>query len=416
MSQFVKSSPAPKKIIFNASQVAARLSALKAASSEEGAAWWKPAIDIEWYVPPRSSANCGWITINYIDEAGVKGRLMLRVNGEKHIGQMMPNTDAGVAEMAAANKNPMFAPKKRTMKPCIQIQKWSVPVQTAEDGVTLLKDATGNLIVPSDDKLSPYYIVASYVNEAFITEANERVERGNALYDLANKMKKENKAVTGQEILEAFNAECDAPRTMNDIIFEQARATALRKIPASGGEVLTKSTIIAPKSSIANLIQEFVSEKSTKNQGQPLPNPMTRISLAFDNDTGAAKMQIFDKSAPYIVGGHQKFDVAKIEGKPVDADNVHKFVQSRSVIDGIIVMDSICLSSMAISIPVKAEVIVVERPVQRGVDIDDVYGDLSDCYESISAMSLTRQVSSAAAAVNDDENGNYDDLLDELRE
>lgn len=395
MSSFKKS---PTKVIFNATSVAAHFKALKAAADRED--WWRPALNIEWHITPRSSANCGWTSIYYTDESGIHGKLILRVNNERCIGSIMPNTDAGVAELTATNRNPKFTPKKRTLKPCIQIQKWNVKVQTAEDDISPLTDASGNPITPSDEHLSAYYAVAAVVHEAFIYEGTQRLDKGNALFDMATKMKKANKDVTAQEILEAFVA-AEGPRTFNDAILEQGRVATLRKFP--GGDLLIKGVISTPKASLTNLVQEFIAERATSNAGKPLPNPITRAVLPFDPETGVAKFKILDKSTPFkTASGTTSFDPAKVDGEPVDNDNVHKFVTSGCVIDGLINMADVCFSSLSISIPVKVDIIIVERSTGRvESDVDDVYG-----FDSLSiAPAAPREpaASAGAAAVNEDD-------------
>ena len=370
---------AAKKVIFNAAAVAARLGALKAAAVADGkedTAWWTPALKIEWVQPRKGNNGTQWASVSYTDENGVSGRLVVRINGERHTGQIMPSTDAGVAELAAKVKNPNVKVEKRTKKPSIQIQKWAAQVKTAEDGITILADADGQPILPDDDKLSPYFQVAALVGEAFAAEAKERVDRGLALVAKAAEMKRADKTVTAQAVLEAFNA-AQGGRRPGDMIISSENVSAIRKIfpNQKDSDALTKGATVTSNVKITALVQEYISDQAKKNAGLPLPNPMTRIAMNFDATTGLAQLSFFDKSQPFMEANKPKYETGKVDGDPINADNVHKFVLSRSGLDGIVNMDSVCLSNMGISMPVKAEVLVVDKPSGGAVSIDDVYED-----------------------------------------
>jgi hypothetical protein len=433
---------AAKKVIFNAPVVAARLNALRAAAVEAGeeeSQWWKDALTFEWSGSRKGNNGTQWSSVNFKDDTGVSGRLIVRINSERHTGTIMPSTDEGLADMATKVKNPKFALKKRDKKPSIQVQKWAAQVKTAEDGITLLYDDDGEPILPGDDKLSPYFQVALLVGEAFTAEAKERVDRGlllltkakvytdrgAALLAKATAMKKLDKAATAQAILDAWATEQNATlsdailsaeqvatlkklfpnnvketelltkegataqavlaafaveqgaRRPGDMILSSETVAALRKIFANpkDTELLTKGAIITSNVKIANLVQDYIGSQAAKNAGQPLPNPMTRLAMNFDQTTGIAQMAFFDKDQPFMEDGRQKYDTGKVDGDPVNADNIHKFIVSRSTLDGIVNMDSVCFSNMGISMPVKAEVLVVAKPSGGSVGFDDVYDD-----------------------------------------
>lgn len=418
-------SAAAKKVIFNAPDVAARLAALKKAAVEDGkeeSAWWTPALKIEWTSLRKGNNGTQWVSVSFTDGNGVTGRLIVRINGERHTGQIMPASDAGVAELAARVKNPNAKIEKRTKKPSIQIQKWAAQVKTAEDGVTVLADADGQPMLPGDEMLSPYYEVACLVSEAFTSEAKERVDRGLALLTKAAEMKRADKAVTAQAVVEAFAA-ANAPRRPGDMILSSENVGAFRKLfPAQKDtDLLTKGAAITSNVKIANLVQEYISDQAKKNAGLPLPNPMTRVAMNFDGTTGIAQMAFFDKSAPYKAEeGKQRYDIGKVGGDPVNADNVHKFMLSRSSLDGIFNLDSVCFSNMGISMPVKVEVLVVDKPSSREVSLDDVYDDdgvyaapapAAGVEEKAPETAAPRAAAPAAAAPAEE---NYDDLLGEL--
>lgn len=422
-------SAAAKKVIFNAPDVAARLAALKKAAVEDGkeeSAWWTPALKIEWTSLRKGNNGTQWVSVSFTDANGVTGRLIVRINGERHTGQIMPASEAGVAELAARVKNPNAKIEKRTKKPSIQIQKWAAQVKTAEDGVTVLADADGQPMLPGDEMLSPYYEVACLVSEAFTSEAKDRVDRGLALLTKAAEMKRADKAVTAQAVVEAFAA-ANGPRRPGGMILSSESVGAFRKLfPAQKDtDLLTKGAAITSNVKIANLVQEYIGDQAKKNAGLPLPNPMTRVAMNFDGTTGIAQMAFFDKSAPYMAEGKQKYEIGRVDGDPVNADNVHKFVLSRSSLDGIFNLDSVCFSNMGISMPVKAEVLVVDKPSSREVSLDDVYDDgvyaapapaagvEEKAPETAAPRPATRAAPAAAAPAAPAEE-NYDDLLGEL--
>jgi len=383
-----KASAPRSKVIYNAGPVGRHLAALKAkheaASTEESKdatntrPWWYGVIDIEW-PNPRKSSTTQWISIYYTDETGVRSKLFMRINGERHNGQIMPTTDKELAElMAASNKNHERSFKKRDKKPSVTIQKWSRQVKTDEDGVTICTDDDGKPILPSDDSLSDYFRASSLVNEAFQAEARERVDLGLELVAAVADMKKKNKAVTAAAVLEEFNKE--KPRRAGDMILSSESVATIRRSFKSPDDIklLTGGAATVPTTKIANAVQEYISLQNKKNPGCALPNPMTRIAMNFDKDTGVAQMAFFDKSKPYNVNGRQKYEMGKVDGAPINADNIHKFVKSGSSVDGIVAMDSVCYSSLAISMPVKIEVAVVDPPVSFAIEYDDVYGDYDD--------------------------------------
>lgn len=372
------------KVIFNASDVAARLADLKNAArlaGKEDGPWWAPALMFDWAGIRPGNKGTQWVGIRFTDAASVSGRLSrLRINGERHIGQIMPASAAGVAELSAQNKNPNVKIEQRTRKPTITIQKWAAQVKTNEDGITPLTDADGQPILPGDEMLSDYYMVASLINEAFTTEVKERIDRGMALLMKAAEMKRADKAVTAQAVEEAFIA-ANGPRRPRDMILSSDSIGTIRKLfPAQKDtDLLTKTAIINTNVKIAALVQEYISDQAKKNAGLLLPNPMTRMTMEFDPAPNAAATTFFDKSKPYLAeGGKQRYDVGKVNGEPINNDNVHYAIKSRTIVDGIVNMDAVCFSNMGISIPVKIEAVVYEEPpaFRETLSVDDVYESL----------------------------------------
>lgn len=409
----------PKKAIFNAMDVAGRLDALRQEAIEEchrqmvedartaaqqagqefdegsveiteddvvRTRWWSSALKFEWSAARKGGNGTQWVSTEYRDAAGVAGPLVIRVNGERHCGQIMPLTDEGVAELAAQVKNPNVTIKKRDRKPAVQIQKWSAQVKTLDDGITVATDEEGQPILPSDDKLSAYYQVAFLVNEAFVSETKERLRRGADFITAVRGEKMAAKAnAKAQAVLESF-VKLNGARFAGDIILSNADVAEIRKMFPQKPEqdLLLRGAIQAPKTDIAKLVQETIGNSSAKNAGMPLPNPMTRIAMNFDKATGLAQLAFYDKSKPFEIDvvnaagqktKKQQYDIGKVDDDPINAENVHRFILSRSVLDGIVNMDSVCFSSLGISMPVKADVLVVEQSKGREITLDDVYGD-----------------------------------------
>jgi hypothetical protein len=414
MSQ-TRNQPA-KKVITDAAALVAHLNGLKAEAGEDGK-WWKGVIEIEWSQVRKGGNNTGWISVFYTNPQRLRSRLVVRFTGERHTGQIMPNTDAGVAELAA-RVNAKVRVEKRTKKVAVQVQKWTTQVKTAEDGISLLYGEDGLPVLPGDESLSPYYQAASLVNEAFSAEATERVERGAALLAKANELVRGNKGVTPGAILDAFIASQPPGyvRAPGDVIVDNAGVQALRRVfPAV--DTLIKGAITAPITKIASLTQEFIGASAKQNANKPLPNPMTRFAVNFDKDTGVAEIPIHDKGLPYTENGRPRFEFAKVDGEPVNADNVHLFLLSRSTIDGIANWDSVCISSMGVSMPVKADLLIIERPVDNSVGLDDFFGDDAGGSQPAAAAAAPARTgappataAAGAAGAADD----YGDLLDDL--
>lgn len=422
-----------KNVIFSSTLVAAHLKTLKLASPDEGHRWWQPALEFEWHKARKGGNNTQWVSVYYTSADGVRSTLLVRINHERQTGRIMPNTDAGVAELTAELKNPNIVIKKREKKASVQIQKWAAHVRTAEDGVTVPTDETGKPELPGDDKLSPYYQVASLVGEAYAAEAAERVERGKALAAIASAMAAEAKraktALTPEAVLAAFVKE-NGSRKPGDVILSAETISIIRRAFAApkDQEAILRGAITCAKTNIASLVQEFISDNAVKNKGAPLPNPLTRIAMDFETGTGVPKkLSFYDMDKPYMEGQNQKYEVGKVGNDPVCADNVHKFILPHSGIHGVVNMDSVCFSSMGISMPVKAAVLLVSRPQTREITLDDVFGE-DDGFGSAppapatTAAASTSATSSAAASTSttppaapaEADTGLDDDLLAEL--
>lgn len=342
------STPAPKgkaaaaaakksKVIFNAKDVVATLLPLKKAASEKpkGYRWYSSALTFDTSSYRKGNNGTSWFDIT-LKMGDVSGRLIMRIFQEAHVGQIMPDSDAEVARMMAENKNSKRTYKKRDKGVSLQFNKWNARLTLEEDGITFKKDAEGKPILPSDDTLSMAFMALWLVDDAFQIEMRSLLE---------------------------------SKRIMSRDAYNTAEAD---------GETIPAGTLVAPNTKIASRIQTRVSAEAAKNANKFLPNPMARVDMKFKKDTGEAEFKMFDKQKPYTVNGQKKYEMAKVDGQPVNATNVHKFVLSGSRIDGIMNADSVCFSNMGISIPAKVEIAVVDKPEKNFRTEDDVYEDDED--------------------------------------
>lgn len=426
MSQHRKTTA--RKIIFNAKEAGDVLKALRDTAIKEGVLkdpagkdatdeffpWWSPALSFAWDAPRKADKGI-YVSVTYTGPDGVSGRLCVRSHDELVTGQIMPATDAGVAELAGSSKYPTNI-EKRNKKPSVQIQKYSCQVKTAEDGITPLTDDSGQTILPGDEYLSPFYKLAELVNEAFVAETQCRLYRGMTLMMKVAEMKRANKAVTAQEIEDAF-VSVVGHRNSGSMILTPDNVSSLRRtFPAEKDfDLLMKGAIIHSNLKIANLVQTEISSQAKKNPGRLLPNPITRFNLAFlgvGGISGDAKTKFYDKDAPYTGDGKQRYEVGKVNGVPVDGDNVHQFVRSRCIVDFIVEMDCACLHPMGISMPVKAEVLVVSSPPNsQALDLADVY---EDDYDEVTKPAAAGPSAAKPSLPMPSKQDNYDGLLDEL--
>ena len=407
---------ASKKVIFNAQAAVQHLRAVRAAANEEPL-WWSGVFHQDWGSTRKGSNGTQWVNFSYTDVSGVTGRTIVRVKGERHYGRIMPATDAGIAELAAQMPNAKTL-EKRTKKVVFQGQKWNKRVNTEEDGITLLADSDGQPILPGDEHLSAYYEFAYYMNEAFTFEAKERVDRGMALVAKVVEVKRADKTAAAAAVIDAFAAS-NGPRRAGDMILSSEGVSTIRKhFPAQKDiDALVKGAIITANVKITNLVQEYISDQAKRNAGLPLPNPITRFTLGFNPTTGIAEMAFYDKNAPYMAEGRQKYEVAKVNGEPINADNVHLFILPGSIFDGVVNLNAICLSNMGISIPAKAEICVITNSSWEGINLEDVYDDEDDgCAAPIAAAKNCNAapIAAAAAPIAAVPEVDYSDLLGEL--
>jgi hypothetical protein len=323
--------------------------------SEEGgqqpdARWYKNILWAEWGLNKPGANSTQRVPI-MCRLGSVEGRLVVKAFGEKHTGRIDPLLDEDVAKINTELKGRSFSVKKRTREPAIQVQKYTVPVPTEADGVTVAKDEGGKPKYPSDDKISTYYRFAEHLETFLITE-----------YDIhtAPEFKGPGRLVASSNIPLRKKGEKGATAAI---------------IPTAG-------VITVPSLKLAVPTQRVISNDSIKNAGKDLPNPMTRITMKFNKDTlKPTGFAIHNMDKKFYNPEKKRYDfelaTVEIEGKqaPVDAANIHAFLLSGSKVDLIVNADSICSSNLGISIPIQAKLVVASAANRQSIGTSDLYGD-----------------------------------------
>lgn len=376
---------------FKAIDVVNHFKQLKANGDEK---WWDKYIVFEWNKIRTGKNSTKWLTLKYTPDLSLTPkRLTVVIRNEVHSGQIMPNTPEDVIELKA--KFPESRIEQRTMKPSLQFQRWSKIVVTAEDRITPLYDENNNQIVPGDEYLSVYYQLAYFIDEIFKAEMRERTERSTLMMVYLS----QNKTASAKEVKEKVGHINDC-----DTIMRDDDANTIRERYSDRYNELMKGVLTVSSTKVGTLIQERISDKATKNKGMKLPNPITRITIPLDiksKITMGPSVKILDKSKPFRCGDKKGFEDAKYNGIPIDANNVHMFIPSRSIIDGVVNMDSVCFSQLGISLPIKASVIVVQQPIKRENNIftvcNDIFGDDFDAFDATDVATSSNYAESVSS-------------------
>ena len=377
---------ARNSIVFKGTEMNEHLaSRYKAAAG--GDKWWVGVLDFavgQTRKTTKGSSTTTWVNVFYISPQGVRGPAVARFHGETHVGQIKPKTEAAAAEMNASAKNPAYLVEPRPGNCCLQVQKWTVKVETEADGITVITDSTGEPVLPGDDQRSVLFGVLDYISKAFVGECNERIARGEALVAEAKRKGSTPDSVAAFAPAGAFLA----PEQITAI--RKAHPGAVDRLTA--GAIVGKLTVISP-------VQEAISANAKRNAGQLLPNPLARVTLKFNQVSGAPdNLQIFDMNRATTVNGRVIYEEATVGSEPVNADNVHKFVLPRSTFDAIVKMDSVCFSQMGVSMPMSAKVLVLRQPVASAESgLDALYADF-EAADFAGAAAAGAAAAGAAAA------------------
>jgi hypothetical protein len=355
---------------FKASELLSLFTSLK---EEKKTNWWKDHVLLEFSNARAHTKSNMWISVKCrLSVNDFYNRFNIIVLDEIHSGQIMPNKLEDVAELK--EKYPHSKIEMRMMKPSIQIRKYTVQIKTQEDGITPIVDENGNPILPDEKFVSKYYRVVEFMDEIYKSELNERIDRFVTLK--MNIMQNKNIKDTVEcvtELRKEINHIIDG-----DTIIQENDVRSLKdKFPVNFN-VLTKGFVKVNSNKVISFIQEYISEKAQINKGKKLCNPITRITLSFETNSGPHQLRLLDKDKPYRCDGQIGFDEAKVDNVKVNDDNVHKFITTRSVIDGIICMDSICISQMGISLPIRATTIIVRKPNKNDNSSISICNDIYD--------------------------------------
>lgn len=313
--------------------------------------WYKSILWAEWGQNKPGANSTQRIPI-MCRLGSIEGRLVVKAFGEKHTGRIDPLLDEDVAKINAGLKGRNFSVKKRDRDPSIQIQKYTVPVPTEADGVTVAKDENGQPKYPGNDKISMYYRFAEHLETFLLTEyeihtAEDFKGPGRLMASSAIPLRKKN---------------------------EKGAASAIA--------APTVGVITVPSLKLAVPTQRIISNESIKNAGKDLPNPMTRVTLKFNKDTlKPVGFAIHNMDKRFYNPEKKRYDyelaTVEVDGKqnPIDATNIHAFLLSGSKVDLIVNADSICSSNLGISVPIQAKLVVASAANRQSIGTGDLYGE-----------------------------------------
>ena len=446
---------------FHAADVAAKLQRLKLAN-KGSYGWWSSALIMEFDAAvPKESTK--WVNVSFIDDSGLRSRLKMKVGSvnprtrtyapELHSGQIRPFTQAGLAELNAT-RNPKFQVKKPRgdMPARLRVCKYSTKVETANnDGTTLLRDASGTPILPADSFLSPMYCALALVNEAFNSECEFRIATGQAILDSAlmedpkDKKKSVKRADTTVSAIVAAHPPKGALMTQDQI--NQLRKAYATKASTADFDTLTAGVISSPALAITHLTYEKFGASEDPDRvelvDQPLANPFASVKFVFKKEDEKAASSAADASRK-----SKKFECttfyemvrdadgklmtpvkAAIDGAPISAENVHKFIRPNCKVSATLIADSICLHAYGISMPAKVDTICIEQApaFEEKSDLDDLFDGIEELSAGAQPAARSFAASSGAAggaaggasaaggaAAADDSADPYADLIAEM--
>ena len=332
--------------------------------------WWNNYLYFDFQNIKTSPNKIKWITIKCrTDINNNYQKLSIIIKNEVHCGQIMPTKVEDVAELKA--KFPDSKIDVRQYKACLHFQKWSTKVPTQEDKVSLIT-VNDTPVLPTDEYLSNYFQLIEFINEVFLEEVKERIQRFDKIkyqfsesndYSVTNFIKicKENKHIVNNDT----------------IVVEHSYRNGIKNISNEINLFMLNNFLIVQNDKCNSIIQEFISDNSPINPGKKLPNPGTRITLPFDLK-GNQNVSIYDKSKPIVTNNKKHYEEATVDGNVIDADNVHKFITPRSVIDGIISLDSVCISKLGLSISAKAGTVIVKQVNKKFNNIEKICMSIYD--------------------------------------
>ena len=257
------------------------------------------------------------------------GPVRLRVRDEVHSGRIDPKSEAEVKRLNEASDSKYGMIVQRDRAPELKINKYKVRVETDEQARPV-----GDL--PGPEMESKLFKVAAHLDTWFRSKAKEMLKSGKI-------------------------------------------ASADWSAENPGAPLLGP---YAPNTKVSTPVQKTISFSSKDNPGAPLANPILRVKLKFSEDGTASPrtLQMFDKDTKSKnAQGMTIFEPLAFEGEPATDHNIH-LLPPRSEFDGVVLMDTLCISSMGISAPMSVKTLVISpaRAGGAGGLVDMGYDDEDD--------------------------------------
>ena len=138
-------------------------------------------------------------------------------------------------------------------------------------------------------------------------------------------------------------------------------------------EVLKDSAIAVANIKITTFIQKRISFNDKNSPGQPLTNPIARLSLSFESKSPENDTVFLDGDRPFRdkLTGKRAFKELLFNGKKIGADNIH-LLKPRSVVSGLVEMPDICFSNFGISLLNRVSHLSCFAPKVRKMQIVDI--------------------------------------------
>jgi hypothetical protein len=145
-------------------------------------------------------------------------------------------------------------------------------------------------------------------------------------------------------------------------------------------------TIMIGKRDISNIVNMFYSEKHKEKPGQLIADPYIALKTDFDRYPAKHPIEalrnlpmttLLDYNLSKVNPSTNKPVYASLldEGKPINHDNIHKFIQRDAVVvEGRVIVQSLCLSKSYISMPLLCNKAVIKPPPPAG--FSDEMGDM----------------------------------------
>jgi hypothetical protein len=141
----------------------------------------------------------------------------------------------------------------------------------------------------------------------------------------------------------------------------------------------------APPNAIHNDVLKVVTPIKTHykkgvNQNKARLNPFFQIKVVWSRDNNPNKgTQFLDMRKTFKKDGKQDFEKARLEdGSLIDNNNIHKWITFGIEINGVVSIDSICMSNMGISCQAKATIIVSQPRIKTSITAGDIFSGEGD--------------------------------------